>query len=751
MKKQKIAQPMCATERVSILTTFFNLKSICLAMMLLLSYTSIAQNLQKRPQLLPGQCADLSIDREKTTITPAGNFIPGCTPITYVVRICNYGNCAASGVPIEFRLPKEFILTNPDAFKFIRNDITGDKVYGTSVNFPPIDPLTGEACVEFRFEGKLDKNADPDTKYGFYTTFEFTEKGTLYRDANRSWLTPPNGLIKIQGDARNIPILNNSNAGSFGSVVYIDGDLDFYPTIPSSNTRLFWLQNYDISVAPNVKLTVNAQAKLNIVNSNIHGCDQMWDGIVVKSGAELETLKYTPNENTEIHDAKKAILATGNALVDCRDTKFIDNYIGVSLENAHEVFVHKNTSFTGTGKLLPAVGINVGKIPYAGITASNNSVLVAVGSEFSNLANGIMGKNSIIALRDNVFKDIKKTDAYASSGQGIAVNNGSSKRDLKISNCSFANIEEVAIRASKADVEVTGGKNAKIANTPVGIIVTKTDKLTVDGIKFDAADQGISAVLNHDLRMNIHSNEFKNGNTTGINLRFNTFPEKGVISSNKMDLQGRAAILSEYPTYGQGFSIENNPEIYFSGKNAIHISEGQNVIVQKNNDIWFKNGDHAVNWEGGSNNTTYCNSIRTDLNTNSGLRVEMSFQPVLSCNTVNYKYEKTGVRFDGVSMFTDFAANTMTTSTPNPAIAGLGLRLNENAVIGGQKYQGNVFEQSGAMNLNPDYYSSRFTVWDGGLQNYLPKFVSPQFWFNRNIPAPVNFKSNALQKELPAH
>jgi hypothetical protein len=709
-----------------------------------------------------------------TTSSLKEGFVFNCTRDKYKVRICNDNiDCPAENVVITIELPVGVVPTNLNGFT-----ATGTQITKSIGGFPIIfDVYTKtisigkDVCVDEFIEGK-GVLGSPNAvllgdEIGFFASIgRRTVNGKTCTDKVEELSSPfAYGIAQeLSGNGANflapstvVASLACDPVFNAGRTYVVTDNLDLTSTSITNLTE-YCINDSRIFVKPNVKITLKS-TKLNIHASVFRSCEnEMWDGIDAKDGwiiTDNVVQLGTPNTGKmEIYDAKIAIDCAEEGAVDLRDTKFIDNYIGVRADHFYRDAIDiSSCTFKGTGQLKPAQGLNIGNIPYAGISITYRSLLKVGNSSFTNMANGIINDDSFVSIGNSNFIDMRSDQpSYPKKGYGIySFNYGI----LNAENSNFDNCQRTSIFSYfMLAVEVVGGQ---IKNSPTGIYASRVERFDVSGVNFVNIPKGINAIRNNKFKMKVLNNTFTNGNHIGIILHFNTYENKGLIKGNNMTLSGTAAITSSYPTYGESFTIEDNPKIHFNGTNAINISEGQNVLIQRNHDIKFGNGEHGVNFEGGRDNTAFCNTINTTAtnNTLSGLRVAMSGKPLLSCNTVNYMYERTGIRFDGVSIMTDFAANTMNSNAPNNT-AGTGLRLDQLAMIGEQKYQGNKFLRSGATTENPDVAASRFIVWNGGgnpppFPELIPQFVNipagtTQQWFRNVAPGPADFQKRCESK-----
>jgi hypothetical protein len=671
--------------------------------------------------------------------------VMGCTRNKFFANFCNNNDCTATDVLLTLHLPEEVEPNNLNGFvatgQIITHTTTSGgsrhyRVYTKTVNFDAYE------CRDEFIEGvHLGFVNVATVNYNFYAFMQPKRVG------NKNCTTVTEELSVMY--AFSAPIILNGNASNYlgatpnyftypdnaGRKYLITNDLLLNAI--GTGTRYFF-NEADYFVLPDVRIVVQNNAIMSAHAATFKGCDAMWDGVVVENGGQFEAdnkiIFGTPGggnpPSMRFQDAKFAIDVQGNGAAIIDNTKFIDNYVGIRQDNSMDVVVNSNTSFSGTGTLKPANGLALDNLPYAGILTENNSFTDVHSCQFTNMANGILATNSSVSATRNNFEQMQNTqNVYPRNGFGIRMHNFRGVRDFISNNCNYNECQTTSIYTIGANVSTFGGS---IKNTPTGILANRDEEFSIGNVAFDNASQGINAIGNNRFSMNIAGNTFTKGNNIGIGLRFNTYPTRGFIRDNNMTLSGTAAISSQYATYGESFEVTENRQIHFSGTDAIRITDGNNVRVNRNFDINLLSGSRGIFVEGGNKNDINCNIVNNKAGSQAGMRFDMINNPIVSCNQVNSPYEAVNFRFDGQSPLTLFNMNVMNCTNPIPQsnIWGQGLLLKENAIIGIQKYRGNCWNNSSANNENvANFALSTFIIYSTPKPCFRPKIDNPYDWF----------------------
>jgi hypothetical protein len=684
------------------------------------------------------------------------DYLPGCKPVRFQFQLCNFcDDKPVKPYKITLVLPYNFKLTNANGYVLEpQSPCTDDicsKRYAKMVQVPTTNKNDEIQCITEFVEGQITQDAsadcplDPDAKYRFIVNFEdinknFTGCNTVdvapkdcLIDENTfgDVLLPPLSITTVGGNAANFGSFftscSTAPGGAISTVFYVKDDLDF--TGSSFVQPNFCLKGQDIVIAPNKKIRVK-NATLDLISCRISGCDQMWHSITAEENGRITTNVEKGLGAMTIRDGQYALQAIGaTSTIFVKQTNFTDNYISAQ-QDANQSFIIENSTFKGSGKLLPAP-IPLDNIPYTGINSINDSELQVNDSKFSNMANALVGRTTNIGFGGNEINDMKKA-SYNTNGYGIHIANGK-LRDLYASTNKFTKCESASVYTYNANSTV---QNNKVSSTPIGvqILYGVTTKVTKNA--FDAADFGVKIWGSKKLSLDILDNDFKNGNEKGIELWFNSYTKQGLIKGNTMVLNGDAAIESyNAGTMGKSIVIENNPTISLKGLNTINLQGAPHgVIIRRNPNIAVTSGTSGISIKGGTLNTAFCNVVNAKSSA-YGVNNSISNEFTITCNTVTNNQK--GFHFDGVCTSTDaFAGNSMN--------GGTGLSVGAAGIIGTQKYQGNLWFGSGAINENTDFPKSQFTVYTGApitnAKQLKPNPVNPSAWFEDIATSPNEFQ-----------
>ncbi len=224
----------------------------------------------------------------------------------------------------------------------------------------------------------------------------------------------------------NCPCVSGINIGSTGNETFLSEN----PQIPSVLTgcvaiaghliinQSLQFNNAQVTLEPGA--TIEVQNTLIIRNgSTLQGCEEMWNGIVVKDGGSLII-----GEQSSIEDAYSAITAEAGAFIDVQNTIFNRNLNGISSNSEFILQPFAGNTFDCTTPLSPPLSSQYAE---SGINISNKNLLNigvqgATPNIFRNLNNGIIATNTTLMVQNTNFEHIKKQspdDNYLYTGYGI--------------------------------------------------------------------------------------------------------------------------------------------------------------------------------------------------------------------------------------------------------------------------------------------------------------------------------------------
>lgn len=178
------------------------------------------------------------------------------------------------------------------------------------------------------------------------------------------------------------------------------------------NTDFTIKNSPNITFGPGAKVIVEPGVTLKVENSTLTACDEfLWEGIIATQEGSLTlggTNKFSVIiDNSRIKQAFNSVAISGSARVDIRNSRFENDYVGLSFNNVtNSLSVITNNVFWSTGNyLLPswpgaATTVNAGWRSSNGIFANgSNSIdlgVVNLGNTFEGLCNGVAALNTSV-------------------------------------------------------------------------------------------------------------------------------------------------------------------------------------------------------------------------------------------------------------------------------------------------------------------------------------------------------------------
>ncbi len=434
----------------------------------------------------------------------------------------------------------------------------------------------------------------------------------------------------------------------------------------------FIMNSWDVKMEPGAKIVVKTGKKLKVTASSFVGCTKLWHGIVIENNAALEI-----GANSLIKDAQYAIEIKGECELNCFQTSFLNDYIGIYAggENVKLIngFPIGYCTFEST-TLKPAYsGSEIGEQLYslAGIFL-NKVVDFSVGFSFNFFGYPIIMNNSFSRLRNGIIN----------VGSGVNVQYTSVSNTQRL-------FDELNEEVFSDPYRVSGvgfySKNNIYSN--ISECITNTIDLPV-------------FLLNSNAE--IKSNEFKTdvnpewlSRSRGIVIRKGDF-KKIEISENWLNKQ-RIYITDVKRPFS--FDIYKNKVIAgFYVENSDYINIYDNPRITEHSWIWDANdmsvlknffGDTKTPFKiwvrGGGSNYFYDNDFLNDNNPpNCGyfvVGIQGSDENILKCNRIGEFCNL--LEFYGTNFDTDLRGNTFFEGTKSISII--------EGEIGDQPYKGNVF------------------------------------------------------------
>ncbi len=357
-----------------------------------------------------------------------------------------------------------------------------------------------------------------------------------------------------------------------GPIVAIDGIVNV--------TSNFAISNTEVVLGPHAKINVYGGGVLKINNSYLHGCCQLWQGILVGGNGTLQITGST------IEDADTAVTAIFNAVYKLDHTTFNKNYLDVDAWGSgfNQTAIVTNCTFDCDNGIAPATfpysGLRAplfGYRSFTGVRATDlfptNTLTIGgsaiTGNTFKNHDYGIAGSAVGLTASHNYFTGIdgNSINTYQigpfAKGTAIAVENtGSTNYYTSLTNNTIEN--------GTTGIRIFNGYSAAILNNTItqmkqfGIVYhdNKHKSFRIFDNHIDNVGWvGIYGLNNPLTSQEIHRNVIKNTDDvflrTGIavdELSFANIPYLIKIHSDTLDnLQYGISV-----TQGTGPDIANN-------------------------------------------------------------------------------------------------------------------------------------------------------------------------------------------------
>jgi hypothetical protein len=517
-------------------------------------------------------------------------------------------------------------------------------------------------------------------------------------------------------------VVKHSNKTFTVNTTVSTASVSFGGTITVNNNITLTLLQTNAQLDPNTKFVVNGTGKIRFVNSYVHGCNYMWDGIYPIATGTVDVL------NSIVEDAKRvAIDSLGAATILFTNSYINKNNIGISLKankTSTSVVTVKNVLFTCSNVSIPA-GVN--KTPAVTPNLTNASTLGAFtstvmlppyntqktycGIYFENASH--TGKaNSAITIGNNVNEE----NVFDKIQHGAFVN--ISKANFQ--NNVFQNIKSTIAPSSlnsNAGVLVwgpifgvggpyytqVGGATVSLKNTfknnDLGVASLFPTALLITNNRFETQNTGVYIVWNNNNQtVQTSQNKFIN-NQVGISYNENTLINS-TVSQNWFDN------TSAQGTYANNFAIRTTESVpptnttnyakyliynnYINGYyNGIYASQTYDTDVFDNEvhmraDNTSGNYQSAIKFDNTNDIDVYNNTSDYPTGTSGWWQFNIftggATIPEIHCNKTSYG--GSGIVANGLN-YTAAGAGIYGNAMSNH---GYGFWLNANGEIGDQYY-----------------------------------------------------------------
>jgi hypothetical protein len=456
------------------------------------------------------------------------------------------------------------------------------------------------------------------------------------------------------------------------------GLVSFGGTITVNNNITLTLLQVNAQLDPNTKFVLNGNGKVRFVNSYVHGCNYMWDGIYPIATGTVDVL------NSIVEDAKRvAIDSLGGATILFTNSYINKNNMGIALKankTSTSAVTVKNVLFTCSNVSIPtganktpaitpnltnastlgAFTTTVMLAPYntlksfcgiysagAAHTGKANSAIVIGGTTgqenvFDKMQYGAYDYVSNMVFQNNVFQNIKNSIVPVTSGSNTAVfvlgpffGGGSYYTQI-------------------------GGASSAFKNTfkdnDYGVASVLPSGLLVQYNKFETQTNGVYVNSNSTGKVaNIRNNNFYQNNI-GVNCYNNTYITSS-IKDNNFDNTASAvgtyadnyaircteATLATSTSSYPAFDIDNNKISGFY--NGIYTSQTLLPIIY-DNEVHMRSDNTTDHWQQGINatntNSATINNNIVDMSSYNqwaywqiGINLSTNQVPKAQCNSVN--------------------------------------------------------------------------------------------------------------------
>lgn len=480
-----------------------------------------------------------------------------------------------------------------------------------------------------------------------------------------------------------------------------------------------------LKMQPGSGIGVLSGVDLSIGYSNIHGCVEMWQGIILQQGARLGFYSNT------IKDAIRAISLNNNASYYIQHNTFDRNYTGMYVTgtpNPEANLIGNTFTCTACHALSPVIGASPGLLPpYEGqitqygidLSSANFDVgaLNSTPNQFIGIRKGIRGFNSSFSVYNNQFEHL--IDHGITSFEGL----------LFVGNNQF--------------------------NDCFAGVFNNQSIMTIGDNQFSDCTKGIDVNAGADETISIYNNMISNFERLGIKVTGAQVAANIYIAENELEVSEyynqelkSIQLLASTSSMAMNGSITQNIINMNNVRRAIGISNsGCNNVNITGNEITL--GEHE--WSRGINlfNTSGCNIkdnqiIFPNLFEDAyGIYIREGTANIVCCN--NISGAEYGAYFIGFSPTTIRQNVLYGTGT-----AGLYVRNISNetgqAIIGEQVHAGNQWCSSNAIHTGafPEVEQSEFTVnpADNSPACAISPSASPAYWFQDSPGTTPNCGTN---------
>ncbi|MFZ1496823.1 MAG: PKD domain-containing protein [Saprospiraceae bacterium] len=471
----------------------------------------------------------------------------------------------------------------------------------------------------------------------------------------------------------------------------------------------FTFKTCDIRMQSGASIEVQGGADPKLLtfmdSTNVHGCINMWQGVVLQPNAKISVVRAT------IADTEYAIKTDAGAEVSLAKSTFARNYIGLyhppGVGNFNLSFFRGNTFHCSDGtnyvNLLPPyseqatmltnitlVGIEINDVSAFQLGASPDGA-TSLSNAFHHVANGIRLYNSHTIVRDCKFYDIgmNESENILTSGNGIfAKGNMHTLKQVGGTNTGDISFERVKMGIQAYGMQVTGIRQnrMKMVKRGIRILLPQISAIVYDntihadrlGIEIYQAREEITCdIHNNIITVDSPAECLSCSTTNGTGIEVNSDIAKFANSSiryNTISLYGQNYGLYAYNI--NSVTVDNNIvnfQVPTLNKIGMAFKNGRDMTISCNDILGIVGSN---DWAGGTNANIldeHTIGILSDRTTGR-----------LGCNDI--LRTRVGVRFEGA-----VTNGNLTFETTNFSNHSVGLLLRPGTQIGEQSHTGNMW------------------------------------------------------------
>jgi hypothetical protein len=516
---------------------------------------------------------------------------------------------------------------------------------GPDLEFDPCQPGSiGPACVNgfmsYSWSPALGLNnpfvanplASPEVVTEYVLTVSYTHpiSGMQFFDYDTVLVTPVNNLCLEQYGPvlQGVVFSDTISLGGFSSTtVAIEGHL-----IVNSN---FTISDSEIVMGKDAKITVNSGSLLSIVQSRIHACCFMWDGIILEDGSVVVV------NQSSIEDADTAIYGNGDVGCYIRNGVLNKNYYSGYFENNANTLNLQldNVMISCINSITPvSYGNDNLRKPRTDVRSNVGLFLRDIGmatigtstgqNEFNNLDYGIIGFSSSMVVENNHFQHIDGNSLFPVQHSVFAPGTAIGVANLNYGSYTVK-VEKNGFKQGNTGIRLYNGINAVILNNQFkdlrnfGLVYenNKTKKLSVyENVSDNIGWVHYYGFNNINSKITVEGNSLNNsghhGYVTGIAFKdytlgwFNSVGQLRIRSNTVNNIQ-----------FGIDVAHYAEPKIEFNTVNIMHTPWDVYALGIRTE---YCKGEEILM------NTIYGNQ-RHEYFTD-GIRIDYSNSPSVNCN-----------------------------------------------------------------------------------------------------------------------